>query len=107
MLGLAFQVQDDYLGIWGDAELTGKPVDSDLVQGKKSLPVFFGLERRGAFYRRWIQDQARDGVVRLAVPKKVLAAQLGMAPETLSRQLRSLQERGLIEAGSREIRILA
>ncbi|HJU82689.1 MAG TPA: Crp/Fnr family transcriptional regulator [Holophagaceae bacterium] len=65
------------------------------------------LQDTGERLWRWIQDQARDGVVRLAVPKKVLAAQLGMAPETLSRQLRSLQQRGLIEAGAREIRILA
>ncbi len=42
-LGLAFQVQDDYLGIWGDSALTGKSTESDLVAGKKSLPVLFGL----------------------------------------------------------------
>jgi geranylgeranyl diphosphate synthase, type I len=54
-LGQAFQVQDDYLGIWGDVELTGKPVDSDLALGKKSLPVLYGLARRGAFYRRWME----------------------------------------------------
>ncbi len=52
-LGLAFQVQDDILGIWGDAELTGKSADSDLVSGKKSLPVLYGLSRDGAFARRW------------------------------------------------------
>ncbi len=64
------------------------------------------LQDTGERLWRWLQDQARDRVVRLAIPKKVLAAQLGMAPETLSRQLRSLPERGLIQAGAREIRIL-
>lgn len=58
--------------------------------------------------RRWLADQAResrDGVVRLRVPKKVLAAQLGMAPETLSRLLRGLKERGEILEQGREIRL--
>jgi geranylgeranyl diphosphate synthase, type I len=38
-LGLAFQFVDDLLGIWGDPEVTGKPVHSDLRNAKKSLPV--------------------------------------------------------------------
>jgi geranylgeranyl diphosphate synthase type I len=52
-LGLAFQVQDDFLGIWGDSALTGKSAESDLLSGKKSLPVLFGLEKRGSFAERW------------------------------------------------------
>ncbi|RJL31637.1 family 2 encapsulin nanocompartment cargo protein polyprenyl transferase [Bailinhaonella thermotolerans] len=42
-LGLAFQLVDDLLGIWGDPEVTGKPVYSDLRNRKKSLPVVFAL----------------------------------------------------------------
>jgi geranylgeranyl diphosphate synthase type I len=38
-LGLAFQLIDDLLGIWGSTENTGKPVGSDLRALKKSLPV--------------------------------------------------------------------
>ena len=52
-LGLAFQVQDDWLGIWGDAALTGKSTASDLVSGKKTLPVLYALGKQGEFYRRW------------------------------------------------------
>lgn len=54
-LGLAFQVQDDILGIWGDESLTGKSVASDLVEGKNSLPVLYGLEKDGKFAKRWQQ----------------------------------------------------
>jgi geranylgeranyl diphosphate synthase type I len=54
-LGLAFQVQDDWLGIWGDAERTGKSTESDLVSGKKSLPVVYGLTRGQKFARRWLE----------------------------------------------------
>ena len=42
-LGLAFQLVDDLLGIWGTTERTGKPVWSDLRAGKKSLPVVAAL----------------------------------------------------------------
>ncbi|MFD9738784.1 family 2 encapsulin nanocompartment cargo protein polyprenyl transferase [Umezawaea sp. NPDC059074] len=42
-LGLAFQFADDLLGIWGDPEVTGKPVFSDLRNRKKSLPVVAAL----------------------------------------------------------------
>lgn len=41
--GLAFQSRDDYLGIWGDPVKTGKPVGSDILQGKRSLPVVHAL----------------------------------------------------------------
>lgn len=54
-LGLAFQVQDDILGIWGNEALTGKSAASDLVEGKNSLPVLFALEKNGDFARRWRQ----------------------------------------------------
>jgi len=54
-LGLAFQVQDDILGIWGDEALTGKSAASDLVEGKNSLPVLYALEKNGEFAKRWHQ----------------------------------------------------
>jgi geranylgeranyl diphosphate synthase type I len=44
-LGLAFQIQDDLLGIWGDSDVTGKPVADDIRRRKKSLPVVYVLGR--------------------------------------------------------------
>ena len=43
-LGLAFQIEDDLLGIWGDPSITGKSAASDIASRKKSLPVLYGLE---------------------------------------------------------------
>lgn len=42
-IGLAFQAQDDYLGIWGDSLETGKSSTNDIARKKKTLPVVFGL----------------------------------------------------------------
>lgn len=41
--GLAFQLVDDLLGIWGDPGVTGKPVYSDLQNRKKTVPVVVAL----------------------------------------------------------------
>jgi geranylgeranyl diphosphate synthase type I len=46
-VGLAFQLVDDLLGIWGSPEVTGKPVMSDLRAGKKTLPVTAALAAGG------------------------------------------------------------
>lgn len=42
-VGLAFQIEDDILGIWGDPEVTGKPRAADLYRRKVSLPVVHAL----------------------------------------------------------------
>ncbi|MFI6446325.1 family 2 encapsulin nanocompartment cargo protein polyprenyl transferase [Kitasatospora sp. NPDC050543] len=42
-IGLAFQLIDDLIGIWGDPAVTGKPVGADLAARKKSLPVVAAL----------------------------------------------------------------
>jgi geranylgeranyl diphosphate synthase type I len=38
-LGIAFQAVDDLLGVWGEPEVTGKPVGNDLRRHKKTIPV--------------------------------------------------------------------
>jgi geranylgeranyl diphosphate synthase type I len=90
--GLAFQLIDDVIGIWGDPRRTGKPAGADLMARKKSLPVAAALasgtpaatdlaelyrqpyregelertvlavERAGG--RDWAQDQAADRMAR-------------------------------------------
>jgi geranylgeranyl diphosphate synthase type I len=47
-LGLAFQIEDDILGIWGDPEQTGKPRAADLYRRKVSLPIVHALEHAAA-----------------------------------------------------------
>ncbi len=77
-LGLAFQVQDDILGIWGDESITGKSAASDLLEGKKSLPVLMGLAKNGKFAERWKQGPlAPEEVEQMA---SLLAAEGGYGP---------------------------
>jgi geranylgeranyl diphosphate synthase type I len=42
-LGMAFQVIDDILGIWGQEQRTGKSTSSDILTRKKTLPVVYAL----------------------------------------------------------------
>jgi geranylgeranyl diphosphate synthase type I len=54
-LGLAFQIKDDLLGIWGTKSQTGKSTVSDLVSGKKTLPVLYGIQKGGSFSKLWFR----------------------------------------------------
>jgi geranylgeranyl diphosphate synthase type I len=45
-LGLAFQLNDDLLGIWGEEQKTGK-VPTDVARHKKTLPVLYAFEHAG------------------------------------------------------------
>lgn len=52
LIGRAFQVRDDILGIWGSVEKTGKPNTSDILHGKKTLPVILGSEMSCQFKQK-------------------------------------------------------
>ena len=45
LIGLAFQIRDDYLDLTSDEESLGKPVGSDIVEGKMTLIVVNALEK--------------------------------------------------------------
>ena len=44
-LGLAYQMWDDLLGIWGDEKAIGKSPQTDIMERKKTLPVIYALEK--------------------------------------------------------------
>lgn len=46
-IGIAFQIRDDILGIWGNPENTGKSAKNDIRNKKKTLPVLYAMETSG------------------------------------------------------------
>ena len=66
-LGLAFQVIDDILGIWGDETLTGKSAATDIVTKKKTLPDLYGLAHNEALRQLYAQEEESDTFVETAV----------------------------------------
>jgi geranylgeranyl diphosphate synthase type I len=54
-LGLAFQARDDFLGLWGDPNVTGKPVGSDLTKRKKTLPIVLAYHHANGDQRRQME----------------------------------------------------
>lgn len=51
-IGLAFQLADDLLGIWGDSALSGKAAGGDLRRRKRSFPVVAAIRGGTAAGRR-------------------------------------------------------
>lgn len=65
-VGLAFQIEDDILGIWGAPEVTGKPRAADLYRRKLSLPVVHALAhspRSAELARLYTEGQMDDAAV--------------------------------------------
>jgi geranylgeranyl diphosphate synthase type I len=115
-LGLAFQIRDDALGIWGDPADLGKPVGGDLRRNKRSLPVVYALSEAPEAERAWFADQLHAGIA-----SDDRAAELASwldrrgarafcdrkAREHLSQALEGLSVAELREAPAADLRVLA
>ena len=59
-LGMAFQLRDDVLGVFGDEAQTGKPSGDDLREGKRTVLIAFTRERLDASARRLVDELVGD-----------------------------------------------
>ncbi|MFQ5817847.1 MAG: polyprenyl synthetase family protein [Terriglobia bacterium] len=70
--GLAFQVIDDLLDFIASPERVGKPVVSDLCEGKVTLPLVYALEATGAAGRKKVDTVLREKGFRSLEPEEII-----------------------------------
>ena len=109
-LGIAFQLNDDLLGIWGEQALTGKE-PTDVARHKMTLPVIYAFEHASQSDRMgleavWRTESPDDGLVAAAV---ALIEKLGgrdytrdQARAYRDRALAELDAAGVVDAGALE-----
>jgi geranylgeranyl diphosphate synthase type I len=99
--GLAFQLIDDVIGIWGDPRHTGKPAGADLAARKKSLPVVAALtsgtpaaaELAALYGEPYLREEAEDGeIARTALAVERAGGRDWAQAEAADRMARAMQE---------------
>ena len=103
-VGVAFQLRDDLLGVYGDPAVTGKPTGDDLVEGKRTL--LLATARAGLAGDQVLLDELDAGIGAAGADPGRLAdiiAGTG-APESLERRIAGLVESGLAALAGRDDR---
>ena len=59
-LGIAFQLRDDLLGVFGDSEVTGKPAGDDLIEGKRTVLIALARRELPTSARRTVDELLGD-----------------------------------------------
>jgi geranylgeranyl diphosphate synthase type I len=100
--GIAFQITDDVLGLTSDEESLGKPVGSDIREGKKTLIVLHALQHAGEADRKRLLDalgkvDASEEAVDAAVEALYASGSISYAREKAEEyENRALDELGLL-----------
>ncbi|OIK27719.1 family 2 encapsulin nanocompartment cargo protein polyprenyl transferase [Streptomyces malaysiense] len=97
--GLAFQLIDDVIGIWGEPLRTGKPAGADLAARKKSLPVVAALvsgtpaaAELAALYAKPYVTGDSEGTARTALAVERAGGRDWAQAEAADRMARAVQE---------------
>ena len=59
-LGVAYQLRDDLLGVFGDPEVTGKPAGDDLREGKRTVLIALARQSLEPHVRRIVDELIGD-----------------------------------------------
>jgi len=69
--GIAFQIKDDILGIMGDEEVLGKPVGSDIVEGKRTYILKYALENSSEEQQMFLLNHLGKEAINAAEMKQI------------------------------------
>ena len=92
-LGLAFQIRDDYLGVWGDEATVGKPVGTDIVRKKKSLPIAYTFNVAKAKIRARLEELYSRETLDVDCVTEVLTLMEGLGAREFTQNL--AKEKGI------------
>jgi geranylgeranyl diphosphate synthase, type I len=94
-VGIAFQLRDDLLGVYGDPTVTGKPAGDDLIEGKRTL--LLATARAALVGNRDLLAEFDAGVGTVGADPARLAAIIAStgAPDVLEQQITELVDSGL------------
>ncbi len=119
-MGLAFQMVDDILGIWGDPQVTGKSAASDILSRKKTLPILYALHRlestgriangqmlRQIYRQPQVQKSDLARVLELLEEAEARAYVQAQAEEHTARALAALDQTGVENAAQQQLREMA
>lgn len=110
-LGYVFQIRDDVLGVWGDAEATGKPV-GDIRRKKNSFPVVYAMSQArgedsqllsGIYRKEELTDDDVASVLDIMERVNVKEYAHSLAEEHGARALEALSEVELAPSVQREL----
>lgn len=114
-VGLAFQLRDDLISLFGDSRVSGKPTDSDFAEGRRTFPVIAAWtrgneSRRQEIERLWAMPKGEKDARALEDARVVIEAAGGLAAtqrviDRLSRSARRIAQ-GL-SVGPRGSRVLS
>lgn len=93
--GVAFQIQDDILGLWGDPKKTGKPVGSDLRRHKKTFPVIHALENGSRSTKKFILDAYAKDIADEEVDRLLSCLETAGSKEYAEQQVRAYTSNAL------------
>lgn len=93
-LGLAFQVIDDILGIWGREDETGKSAKNDILTRKKTLPIVYVLQdpELQVLYAHELSEEEVDPVLAILERHQAQEYAVQQARTFSARALEALQE---------------
>ena len=115
-LGLAFQIVDDVLGIWGDPQVTGKPSADDIRQRKKTLPIVRALEEeqkneakglREIYQRETIDEEDMEAALKILEGLGARQYTEAMADDYYQQALAELDAAGVGNEAQDDLRELA